>query len=296
MIADLMETWRDWRARRRRSQRRLADLCAADVVMVSRAKSGRTWVRAMLSHLYHLEFGTPADEIVSGDNLKKLDTRIPAIHFTHISDEPPRVRRAIEGGALSGRKLVGLVRDPRDVVASHYHHYRNRSSTEKRRRRGTPERPVHATPFDFACDEQVGMPLVLEGMNRLKTLGDAHPDFSLFRYEDFRAGPQRELARLARALGHDFPASHIAAAVEFASFANLRRREREGFFRSGILRPGDPRNPDSFKVRRGKVGGYKEEFSPEERRVLDRMIDDRLVTGFGYRTGERVRERMAQEA
>lgn len=42
-------------------------------------------------------------------------------------------------------------------------------------------------------------------------------------------------------------------AVESASFASRRKREREGFFDSDRIRPGDPEDAESFKVRRAKT-------------------------------------------
>jgi len=51
------------------------------------------------------------------------------------------------------------------------------------------------------------------------------------------------------------------------------------------VRPGDGGNPDSFKVRRGKVGGYRDYFTPEQIRVIDAMVEDRLDPVFGYTTG-----------
>ena len=46
----------------------------------------------------------------------------------------------------------------------------------------------------------------------------------------------------------------------------MKKREatREGMRASGQrVRPGDEGNPDSFKVRRGKIGGYRDYFTPD---------------------------------
>src|SRR5207249_9665213 len=70
-------------------------------------------------------------------------------------------------------------------------------------------------------------------------------------------------------LGETTPdVSIFQAALAFSEFENMKKMEAAGAFDSKILRPGDVRDPESFKVRRGKIGGYREYLSrSEERRV-----------------------------
>jgi hypothetical protein len=52
------------------------------------------------------------------------------------------------------------------------------------------------------------------------------------------------------------------------------------------MKPGNPDNADSFKVRRAKVGGYRDYLSDEEVAQVDAYVEQRLRPDFGY-TGER---------
>ena len=55
------------------------------------------------------------------------------------------------------------------------------------------------------------------------------------------------------------------------------------FWLNGIrLRPGDRANPDSFKVRRGKVGGWRDYFDERQTLALDAMLAARPLPLFGY--------------
>jgi hypothetical protein len=57
--------------------------------------------------------------------------------------------------------------------------------------------------------------------------------------------------------------------------------EAAGAFDSKILRPGDVRDPESFKVRRGKIGGYREYLSSDDQAyAADAMA--KLDPRFGY--------------
>ena len=75
---------------------------------------------------------------------------------------------------------------------------------------------------------------------------------------------------------------------DFASVEKLRAKEKENYFwRSGSrVQAKDVNNPDSFKVRRAKVGGSKAYFDDDQVAELDRMVEERLDPVFGY-TGAR---------
>ena len=83
-------------------------------------------------------------------------------------------------------------------------------------------------------------------------------------------------------MGADFSDEEIDEAVRFGSFDNLRKLETGGFFRQGGLTLRDPNDPNTFKVRRGKVGGYPDYFTPEQVRELEEVMFASLSPTFGY--------------
>jgi alcohol sulfotransferase len=278
-------SWID-RLRLPRSERkRLAAFDKAQVIFLSPGKSGRTWIRAMLSHAFHKHFGTPADMLIAGDNLKRLDRRIPSMLFIHGYEQPPVVQRQLTAEGLRSKTVIALVRDPRDVLVSHYHHFHNRSASYARRH-GDAARPEPKPIGRYVVGGKRVQKLV-ERIDELRTLARAVPNGHLFQYEAFRHDPVHELDRLARAIGCELPPADIEAAVEFARFENLKKREAENFFRDDALRSADPAQPNAFKVRRGKIGGFADELAPAEIAELDRQIDALLAPGLGYRSDER---------
>ena len=46
--------------------------------------------------------------------------------------------------------------------------------------------------------------------------------------------------------------------------------------------PGKRGNPDSFKVRRAKVGGYRDYFDEEQAAAIDALMAARQAPLFGY--------------
>jgi hypothetical protein len=85
-------------------------------------------------------------------------------------------------------------------------------------------------------------------------------------------------------LGEDVSVDAIVGAVDFASVKKMRKMESENYFwRSGSrVQAKDPSNPHSFKVRKAKVGGYRDYFDDEQIATLDAIVDQHLTAGFGY--------------
>jgi len=257
---------------RRRTRKKLRRLAEADAVLVSYPKSGRTWLVTMISHVLHRRFGTPPTQLVNFDNFHRIDSRIPKIFFTA---DNMLTRRTTDDEALrlySGKKIVLLLRDPRDVAVSLYFHFTRRSTPLERSVFGVPEEIAAMSLFRFMLDERMGLPQVLAFERDWRRRIAAFPDHLVLRYEELRADPASHLARVTDFLGIPATREDIEAAVEFADFERLKARERAGFFETGRLRPGNVGDPDSFKVRRAKVGGWRDYFDAAEVDAIERLV------------------------
>ena len=98
-----------------------------------------------------------------------------------------------------------------------------------------------------------------------------------------RADPAAELQRILDFTGTEVTPEQVQEAVEFAAYDNMKKMETEGFFKSSGARvkAGDNANPQSFKVRKAKVGGYHDYFTDEQCAQLERMVGE-LHPTFGY--------------
>lgn len=270
---------------RRRAKKRWRRVRAADVVFVSHTKSGRTWLRLMVSHLFHARFGVPADHLLVFDEFHRLDARVPRIYFLgHFAEERTPTGRTWAEELRPEQKVVLLARDPRDVAVSFYHHMRDRMTTVELWRKGVHRRDEIATRdlFDVMRDERLGVPRVIRFLDGWRRALAGRPATLIVRYEDLRADAEGELRRIADLLGAGYGDAEIARAVAFASFDHMRQLEQQGLFASERLRPADPDNPQSFKVRRGRVGGYRDLLEPGQRERLDALVRERLPPAFGY--------------
>jgi hypothetical protein len=79
--------------------------------------------------------------------------------------------------------------------------------------------------------------------------------------------------------------AELEDAVTFASVDNMRRMELENAKKATAhrsLKPADANDPSSFKVRRAKVGGWRDYVTEEQSDAIDRMVKEKLNPVFGY--------------
>jgi len=107
--------------------------------------------------------------------------------------------------------------------------------------------------------------------------------FLLVRYEDMKADAQRELRRVVDFLGLEaIPDTILAEAVAYASFENMRKMETQGRFASGMLKPADQSNQESYKTRKGQVRGFADHLDEADVAYLNHLMEEKLSNYFGY--------------
>ena len=96
------------------------------------------------------------------------------------------------------------------------------------------------------------------------------------------------MARIVEFLGLEVNEEYLRDTAEFASVENLRKKEQENYFwRSGSrVQARDVNDPNTFKVRKAKVGGYRDYFDDAQVAELDAMVEARLQPVFGYTRAE----------
>ncbi|WP_342640097.1 sulfotransferase domain-containing protein [Rhodoligotrophos ferricapiens] len=249
----------------------------ADFVVASFPKAGRTWLRAMLTRLYQVRYGLRDGMLMGEGDIHRHHLRIPNMFFYH--DCLPLAGVAMlnpDKSMYRGKKVLFLARHPVDVVVSQYHQVTRRGSNR------LEDLTKGKTLFEFATEPGFGIHTIIAYQNQWLRAVETYPGMMLAKYEEIRGEPETELARVMYFLGERFSAEEIRDAVEFCAFENLQRLERAHYYESSGLRPTDPSDPSSFKVRRGKVHGYLEDFDAEQLAILRRIVEENLDPKFGY--------------
>ncbi|GAB6067265.1 sulfotransferase domain-containing protein [Methylothermus subterraneus] len=266
--------------RGREEARKLA-LC--DAVIVSYGKSGRTWLRVMLSRFYQTKHRLRTQQLLGFDNLHRKHPAIPKLFFTHDNYLKDYTGHADSKVDYYGRKVVLLVRDPRDVAVSQFFQWKFRMRPGKKDLNRYPPHGEEVSLFDFVMNPDCGLPKIIEFLNLWAREIPKFRSLLLVRYEDLRADTAKELRRITDFLGTPGSAAEIEDAVAYASVENMRKLEQEKkFWLSGSrLIPKDKSNPDSYKVRRAKVGGWRDYFDDAQAAAIDALLE-RLHPMFGY--------------
>lgn len=237
----------------------------ADSVIVSYPKSGRTWLRATITFYFSERFGLDDPPLLEFANLHYLDRRIPKLYFSH-DDDPNARPEALSRDKSSYRdkRVLYLARDPRDVSVSMYFHRQKR------------DLDIDTNIFDFVNGPDGGLRTTIEFMNIWAEALATIPESLVVSYEAMHADSEKTLADVLRFFGEEPDPSCVRAAVERARFDRLKAMEKSGSFESGRLTAADTSDDDSYKVRRGKVGGYTDYFDEAQQRVLDDLVTKHL--------------------
>jgi Sulfotransferase domain len=267
-----------------RGKEEFRKLRLADCVVVSFGKSGRTWLRVLLSRFFQLRYGLRQSAFVGFDNLHRRDARIPRVFFTHDNYLRDYTGNLDNRADFHDRRTVLLVRHPADVAVSQYFQWKFRMKPHKKGLNQYPEHGAEVGVFDFVTDEDAGLPKIIDFMNAWARELERVKDLLIVRYEDLRADTAGELGRVLRFMGQEPTGTELQDCVAFASVENMRQlEEKRTFWLAGSrMRPKEKGNPNSYKVRRAKVGGYKDYFDDAQAAAVERMIEERLLPGFGY--------------
>jgi hypothetical protein len=228
--------------------------------VVSYPKTGRTWLRMMLGRYVCATRRVSLDR-VNRTLLLLAGAGMPT-SFIHgdAGFEARKHYRELKADktAYREKKVLLLGRDVRDTVVSAYFHTTRRLKL------------FEGTISEFARDEYYGAPKILT-FYRLWHEGRAAPrEFLFLRYEDMHRNPADALASVLRFLGEAaVDAQAVSVAVEFAAFENLRKAESEDRFHDRSMTAGAEGDPESYKFRRGKAGGYADYLSAEDIAYID---------------------------
>ena len=257
----------------------------ADIVVVSFGKSGRTWLRVMISHLFRLKYDLPENAVLGFDNFHNLNRDVPKTFFTHDNYIKDFTGDFSSKTPFYDKRVILLARDPRDVAVSQFFQWKFRLKTSKVAINNYPPRDSEISLFDFVMGDNGGsMQAVTDYLNLWARESHKLEHFHLLRYEDLRARPREELRSLLDFMQVDATDAQVNGAVDYSSYENMKKMESAQQFRmaGGRMMPRDKNNPDSYKVRRAKVGGYRDYFTDEEVAAIDRRLADTLDPMFNY--------------
>lgn len=241
-----------------------------DRYIVSYPKSGNTWMRFLVSNLVFTDDPT---------TFLNIERRTPDIygHSDFFIRRIPRPRfiKSHECYEPRYRRVIYIVRDPRDVAVSFYHEC-------VKQRWITDAYPLAAFVKDWA-GARVEPEFGTWGQHVRSWLAmrEGDDEFLLVRYEDLQAKCGEELARIARFLGLESSREDISRAIELSSADRMRALEKKQQ-RWWVTTRGT--RLDKPFVRKAKVGDWRAALPRESVELIEAAWGP-LMQELGYPTG-----------
>lgn len=162
--------------------------------------------------------------------------------------------------------VILLVRDPRDTVVSCYFQATRRLSRASR---------FDGSLSDFIRDERYGIEKILTFYNTWYANLDVPRDCLVVHYEEIHADPRKVLLETLAFVGaQDVDDQIVQDAVEYSAFEKMKELEKAHRWTSDVMRPGTDVDEESFKVRRGVVGGYRDYLTDEDMQYVGRAFEE----------------------
>ena len=269
----------------------LAKAHSANFLIIGHPKSGNTWLKVMISRLYQLRYDLPESKLINTDEFARKIPEIPRLAATNgCYSYEGEVGKLLSAGAadnpLRHKPVMFLARNPIDIAVSWYHQFTKRQSRAKQELiNHSIEHPIdrrRVEMWEFVRHSDIGLPFLIDYQNSwARNIADLDRGL-LVKYEELRAEPVSTLQRITQHMGEDFSEEEIRQAVEWGSFENLQKLETSGTFKQGGMKLVNANDPSSFKVRRGKVGGYREDFGPAQVAELEALVREHILPELGY--------------
>ena len=218
-----------------------------DTFIVSYPKSGNTWTRFLVASLIHGEEPLTflkADQVIpSVDSMsRKFFKNMPR----------PRVIKSHFPFDQTYKRVIYIVRDPKDVAVSQYHYQIKRKVLQE-------GHPVAEFIPRFVAGETCPYGSWGENVGSWLAARQTNPDFLLLRYEDMIRQTDVELIKIAKFLHIDPEPERIRRAVEQSTADNMRKMEQK---EAGKWESTKDTRKDKFFVRNAKTGEGKSTIPP----------------------------------
>jgi hypothetical protein len=186
-----------------------------DTFIVSYPRSGNTWTRFLVANLVH------PDQPVTFANIERLIPDCEAMSSRYMKRVArPRIIKSHEYFDPRYKKVIYIVRDPRDVVLSYY-------DFSRKYRQINDSYPLTEFVSDFVAGRLSSFDWGTWGENVSSWFytRNGRPEFLLLRYEDMLSNTQSELAKVAGFLDIEPTPERLTGAVERSSADRMRSLE-----------------------------------------------------------------------
>lgn len=145
------------------------------------------------------------------------------------------------------------------------------------------ERIYQGNLSEFIRDDLLGIHKIVRFLNLWMDDGGKLEKFYSVSYESLHRDTEESMSGILEFLGTDIDYSSLREAIEDSSFSKLKKLEKNGNIGEPWIKPGFGNDEQSMKIRKGKVGSYREELSETDVEYLDSVIRTHLTSNLPYK-------------
>ena len=163
-----------------------------DAIIVSFGKSGRTWLRVMISRFYSFKHGLKANSLIDFDNMHNKNKAIPKLFFSHdnyLKDYTGNINNKAD---YYDSKVILLVRAHLDVAVSQFFQWKFRMRPGKKALNGYPAHGADIGIYDFVMHPGVLLKII-DYLNLWADESTRIRELHIVHYEDMRASTSEVL-------------------------------------------------------------------------------------------------------
>ena len=239
--------------------------------IVSFPKSGRTWLRMLLAQAVSMKTGKRLNldiyKMTFGSNIVNVATDPRPGNYSSFKPDKLKVPNNFKN-----KKIIFLVRDPRDIVVSYFFEWTKRRSL------------IYKMDLSNFIKEDFTLKQIVSYMNFwAEQMNSRKSQFLIIKYEDIHKNPKNELERALNFLKIDISEDTKNKAIINSSFNNMLDMEKgEQFKGDHRLQAVNKEDKNSYKMRKGKIGDYNNHFTSEDIKFVDKFISENLNSCFEY--------------
>lgn len=248
------------------------------VHFVSFPKCGRTWLKYILNKIFidYYKLQNCQEDSINIRFLATKNKNIPIVIDTHDNSnivnedgyrpDPDLMFKDLNKDKYSNKAVLFLVRDPRDVVISHYHQITKRSKDPM----------TFKNLSDFIRDPVFGLNRIIKFYEVWFHNQSIPKDFSFIKYEDILSDGVNSVKNILDFIipDNNIPVSIIKKAYDESAAEKMRSKEKQNLI-EGFNSFGDKH--DYLKVRNAVSGSYLKEMSSEDIDFCNEMMKDKIT-------------------
>lgn len=238
---------------------------AADVVIISYPKTGRTWLRMMIGQYLCHRYSIDQSHVL--DTRRLTDgTGVRSTEFSHDGSNLRNMTswRSLPTGKISFRnkRVLLLTRSIEDAMVSAWFQISKRLGV------------FDGTISEMLRDDRFGVRKYITFYESWFAQRHVPLDFCHTSYEDLHENPAKCLQDTLQFMGESNPdATTVRHAVECSSFRNMQQIEQSQKLRQQAMRATNPNDADTHKVRRGIVGGFTDYLSTDDIKYIRSLAE-----------------------